>query len=75
MFLGVSVSRQLLVLRCLLWSWLMKFKQGDDDVVRSRSFCVFVTDAETPMVQQPTNASEKTQLISDGHRRYGDTYT
>lgn len=32
-------------------------------------------DLETPIVQQPTNASEKTQLITDGHRRYGDTYT
>uniref|UniRef100_A0A8C7XSY4 DnaJ homolog subfamily C member 5B n=1 Tax=Oryzias sinensis TaxID=183150 RepID=A0A8C7XSY4_9TELE len=32
-------------------------------------------DSETPIVQQPTNASEKTQLIGDGHRRYGDTYT
>ncbi|KAK2822962.1 hypothetical protein Q5P01_023027 [Channa striata] len=32
-------------------------------------------DAETPIIHQPTNASEKTQLITDGHRRYGDTYT
>ncbi|XP_077471800.1 dnaJ homolog subfamily C member 5-like [Stigmatopora argus] len=32
-------------------------------------------DASVPVVQQPSNASEKTQLISDGRRRYGDTYT
>ncbi|KAF7652514.1 hypothetical protein LDENG_00095740 [Lucifuga dentata] len=32
-------------------------------------------DGDTPVVHQPTNASEKTQLITDGHRRYGDTYT
>uniref|UniRef100_A0A3B3CRC8 DnaJ homolog subfamily C member 5B n=1 Tax=Oryzias melastigma TaxID=30732 RepID=A0A3B3CRC8_ORYME len=32
-------------------------------------------DTDTPIVHQPTNASEKTQLIGDGHRRYGDTYT
>ncbi|XP_004078813.1 dnaJ homolog subfamily C member 5 [Oryzias latipes] len=32
-------------------------------------------DSEPPIVHQPTNASEKTQLIGDGHRRYGDTYT
>lgn len=35
----------------------------------------FSADAETPIVQQPTNASEKTQLITDGRRRYADTYT
>ncbi|PWA32062.1 hypothetical protein CCH79_00020407 [Gambusia affinis] len=32
-------------------------------------------DVETPTVQQPSSASEKTQLIGDSHRRYGDTYT
>ncbi|XP_071368966.1 dnaJ homolog subfamily C member 5-like [Centroberyx affinis] len=32
-------------------------------------------DGDAPVVHQPTNASEKTQLITDGHRRYGDTYT
>ncbi|XP_077367973.1 dnaJ homolog subfamily C member 5-like isoform X2 [Festucalex cinctus] len=32
-------------------------------------------DANSPVVQQPSNASEKTQLISDGRRKYGDTYT
>ncbi|XP_056149925.1 dnaJ homolog subfamily C member 5-like [Lampris incognitus] len=33
-----------------------------------------VTDGEIPVVQQPTSTSEKTQLISDGHRKYGDNY-
>nr|XP_046178659.1 dnaJ homolog subfamily C member 5-like [Oncorhynchus gorbuscha] len=28
------------------------------------------TDVDTPVVHQPTNASEKTQLIGDGHRSY-----
>ncbi|KAM4556311.1 dnaJ homolog subfamily C member 5-like [Fundulus diaphanus] len=32
-------------------------------------------DVETPMVHQPSSASEKTQLIGDGHRRYGEPYT
>lgn len=31
--------------------------------------------AEAPVIQQPMNASEKSQLITDGQRRYGDTYT
>ncbi|XP_033838744.1 dnaJ homolog subfamily C member 5-like [Periophthalmus magnuspinnatus] len=31
-------------------------------------------DTDVPVMQQP-NASEKTQLIGDGQRRYGDTYT
>ncbi|KAK7877662.1 hypothetical protein WMY93_031674 [Mugilogobius chulae] len=31
-------------------------------------------DTDAPVQQQP-NASEKTQLIGDGQRRYGDTYT
>ncbi|XP_061879556.1 dnaJ homolog subfamily C member 5-like [Entelurus aequoreus] len=32
-------------------------------------------DVDAAVVHQPTNASEKTQLISDGRHRYGDTYT
>uniref|UniRef100_A0A096MAS4 DnaJ homolog subfamily C member 5B n=1 Tax=Poecilia formosa TaxID=48698 RepID=A0A096MAS4_POEFO len=32
-------------------------------------------DVETPTIQQPSSASEKTQLIGDAHRKYGDTYT
>ncbi|XP_061653034.1 dnaJ homolog subfamily C member 5-like isoform X1 [Phyllopteryx taeniolatus] len=31
-------------------------------------------DATAPVVEQPTAANEKTQLISDGRRRYGDAY-
>lgn len=33
-------------------------------------FCLFLPDGDTPIVHQPTNASEKTQLIGDGHRSY-----
>lgn len=30
----------------------------------------FVLDGEIPIVLQPTNATEKTQLIGDGRRSY-----
>ncbi|KAM6948446.1 dnaJ homolog subfamily C member 5B [Aplochiton taeniatus] len=33
------------------------------------------TDGDIPVVHQPTNTSEKTQLIGDGNRRYGESYT
>uniref|UniRef100_A0A674P9F8 DnaJ homolog subfamily C member 5B n=1 Tax=Takifugu rubripes TaxID=31033 RepID=A0A674P9F8_TAKRU len=32
-------------------------------------------DIDSPITRQPANANEKTQLISDGSRRYADTYT
>lgn len=32
-------------------------------------------DVDGPIARQPSNANEKTQLISDGSRRYADTYT
>ncbi|XP_026515492.1 dnaJ homolog subfamily C member 5B [Terrapene carolina triunguis] len=36
------------------------------------SDCATLTtsDGETPIILQPTNANEKTQLIGDGHRSY-----
>ena len=37
---------------------------------------VVVEGGDVPVVQQPSSgASEKTQLIGDGNRRYADTYT
>lgn len=38
-------------------------------------YCRISADVQSPIIQQPTNANEKTQLISDGGRRYADTYT
>ncbi|XP_057712588.1 dnaJ homolog subfamily C member 5-like [Corythoichthys intestinalis] len=46
----------------------------DDDVDEEEDLQHRTHDASVPVVQQPSNASEKTQLISDGRRRYGDTY-
>lgn len=38
------------------------------------SHCCLTLDVDTPVVHQPTNASEKTQLIGDGHRSYTWTW-
>lgn len=44
-------------------------------VLKSSVYCDVSADFDSPVVRQPSNANEKTQLISDGSRRYADTYT
>lgn len=44
-------------------------------VCRACSYGCFSAEAGSAVSQQPSNANEKTQLISDGKRRYADSYT